>query len=302
MQRTSRRCFAFSPKKQSEVGAKKRTQVLEREPPKNDWINEHSGNKQQSRKQSDYYEPTQSASVFPTYQSERRREEQTGSQWEHLGSGVVEHMRKVYGTLATGIGIAAGASMFAMATPLVGIHPLIPGLGAMVPLLGLMYTNKHTHSQTLRAGLFAAFTGLSGVSMAPLLKIAMGISATIVPQALLITCGLFGTMTALSLVAKPGAMLRLGVPLGGGLLVLMAAGIGAAFCPVTSAWYPLLHNVYMYGGLMLFTAYVAYDTQVMIDEFEQGEDDHIRHAVNLFINAKGIFMRVLSLLMMRGDD
>ena len=93
-------------------------------------------------------------------------------------------------------------------------------------------------------------------------------------------------MTALSLMAKPGATLRWGVPLGGGLLVLMAAGIGAMFVPVTSAWYPLLHNVYMYGGLALFTAYVAYDTQKMIDEYELGEDDHLKHAVDLFIDFK----------------
>ena len=36
------------------------------------------------------------------------------------------------------------------------------------------------------------------------------------PQALMITTGLFGTMTALSLFAKPGTALRMGVPLGGG--------------------------------------------------------------------------------------
>ena len=34
---------------------------------------------------------------------------------------------QVYGTLATGIGISAGASLFSMATPLVTMHPLIPG-------------------------------------------------------------------------------------------------------------------------------------------------------------------------------
>jgi hypothetical protein len=53
-------------------------------------------------------------------------------------------------------------------------------------------------------------------------------------------------MTALSLLAKPGATLRWGVPLAGGMLVLMGAGLASMFVPVTSAWYPLLHNVYLY--------------------------------------------------------
>ena len=120
-------------------------------------------------------------------------------------------------------------------------------------------------------------------------------------QALLITTGMFGAMTGLAMFAKPGAALRYGVPLGGGLLMLMAVGIGGMFVPVTSAWYPILHNVYLYGGLTLFTLYIAYDTQKMIDEYEMGEDDHIKHATDLFIDFKIVFSRVLQLLMMSRD-
>ena len=108
-------------------------------------------------------------------------------------------------------------------------------------------------------------------------------------------------MTALSLMAKPGATLRWGVPLAGGLLVLCGVGLASFFVPVTSAWYPLLHNVSLYGGLGLFTLYVAYDTQKMIDEYEMGEDDHLKHAVDLFIDFKVIFTRVLVLLMGRDE-
>ena len=72
---------------------------------------------------------------------------------------------------------------------------------------------------------------------------------------------------------------------------------------MTSAWYPLLHNVYLYGGLSLFTLYIAYDTQKMIDEYQMGLDDHLKHAVDLFIDFKIVFSRVLQLLMLsRGDD
>ena len=37
----------------------------------------------------------------------------------------------------------------------------------------------------------------------------------------------------------------------------------------------------------------------MIDEYEMGEDDHLKHAVDLFIDFKVIFTRVLVLLMGR---
>ena len=156
------------------------------------------------------------------------------------------------------------------------------------------------------------------------------VAPAIVPQALLITTGLFGTMTALSLMAKPGSMLKLGVPLAGGAIMLMVCGIGGMFVPVTSAWcvfcsafapppsisfsdthfysfcpsfrYPLLHNIYLYGGLSIFTLYIAYDTQKMIDEYEMGIDDHIKHATDLFLDFKIVFTRVMQLLYMSNDD
>jgi len=277
---------------------KKKVEVLEKEPEQP--ASPLRGNYYEQQQQQ---QTTTPSSAFPSYvDRDRDREQQTGSQYDNLSEGTVAHMRKVYGTLTTGIGIAAGASMFAMATPLVTMHPLIPSLAAMVPLMGIMYTSKHTHGDALRSGLFAAFTGLSGVAIAPMLLFALKVSPMVVPQALLITCGIFGSMTALSLWAKPGATLRWGVPLGGGMLMLMALGMGSMFVPVTSAWYPLLHSVQLYGGLLLFTAYVAYDTQNMIDEYEMGVDDHIKHATDLFIDFKVIFTRVMSILLMTRDD
>jgi len=287
-----RRCYA-KPGSRFTNTKKKRVEVLEEEAPRQG--SSLFGSLQQQQQQS----PSMGTpgATFPSYS----QQEQQGSQWEALSTGAVGHMRKVYGTLAAGIGISAGASIFAMATPLGAMHPMIPGLAALVPLMGLMYTSKHTTSHALRVAMFAAFTGLSGVAMAPLLMMALKVNPAIVPQALILTTALFGTMTGLSMVAKPGAALRWGVPLGGGLILLMATGMASMFVPVTSAWYPLLHSVSTYGGLALFSAYVAYDTQKMIDEYEMGEDDHLKHAVDLFIDFKVIFTRILSILMLRDD-
>ena len=72
--------------------------------------------------------------------------------------------------------------------------------------------------------------------------------------------------------------------------------------PTRTRRYPLLHNVYLYGGLSLFTLYIAYDTQKMIDEYEMGVDDHIKHATDLFLDFKIVFTRVMQLLYMSRDD
>lgn len=293
---SARRCF--SSRFQSK---KKRVEVLEKEP-------EAPGSMFQKAEQQQQYQQGQQygqapSSSFPSYVgSQRREEEKQGTQWDALTDGAVQHMRKVYATLATGIGIAAGASMFSMATPLVAMHPGILGLASLVPLMGIMYTSNRTHSPALRAGLFALFTGLSGVALAPLLFFSLKLNPMLVPQALLLTTGLFGSMTALSMFAKPGSALRFGVPLAGGMFILMGCGLASFLVPVTSAWYPILHNVSMYGGLALFTLYIAYDTQKMIDEYEMGEDDHIKHATDLFLDFKMVFTRILMLLGLSSDD
>jgi len=132
--------------------------------------------------------------------------------------------------------------------------------------------------------------------MGPLLGAVASINPLIIPTALGMTAAIFGTMTALSFFAKKKSFLSLGLPLFGGTLVLLGAGIAAFMVPVTSVWYPILHNVSLYGGLALFSAYIAYDTQRIVAEFEAGHKDVIAHAVSMFINLQGIFVRLLAIL------
>ena len=42
------------------------------------------------------------------------------------------------------------------------------------------------------------------------------------------------------------------------------------------------HNVDIYGGVLLFSIYSAYDTHVMINDFKNGNCDYIGHATNFF--------------------
>lgn len=122
----ARRCYSTPRGRFTNLkpGKKKPVEVLEAErPPAHEQQQQQMG-------------VTSTSQAFPSYTA--RDDQVQGTQWDHLSAGVVEHMRKVYGTLAVGIGIAAGASMFTMATPLIGVHPLIPGLAAMVPLMGIM--------------------------------------------------------------------------------------------------------------------------------------------------------------------
>eukprot|EP00164_Ancoracysta_twista_P000582 GFYU01000771.1.p1 GENE.GFYU01000771.1~~GFYU01000771.1.p1 ORF type:complete len:366 (+),score=94.23 GFYU01000771.1:31-1128(+) len=235
------------------------------------------------------------------YDSASRREDtqQRVRQMDDISEGALAHMRKVYATMGSAFGIAAGGAMLSLTTPLGAISPLIMGLGSLAPLIGLYMTDERTSSQNMRLGLFGGFSLMSGAAMAPLLKMAAMINPWNIPLALGLTGGIFAGATAVSMFAPKGSYLKYGSALGGGALVLFGAGIAAIFTPYTSPFYPILHNVWLYGGLGIMSAFVSYDTQRTLDEYEHGERDVLKQGINMFINMKGIFVRVLSILSSR---
>ena len=66
--------------------------------------------------------------------------------------------------------------------------------------------------------------------------------------------------------------------------------------------YPVLTDISLYGGLGIFTLFVAYDTQQILDDYKNGVRDTVQHSIGLFIDFVAIFRRMLMLFMMRGDD
>jgi len=52
----------------------------------------------------------------------------------------------------------------------------------------------------------------------------------------------------------------------------------------------------LYVGLLIFAAYVAFDTQMIIARAEQGDNDYIMHAQSLFVDFIQLFVRLLVIL------
>jgi len=217
-------------------------------------------------------------------------------------AGLQNHLKNVYGVLAGTVGVASAGAVASMVTPLAAVPPFAAALGSFVPLLWLSFgTSPQTHSPAFRGTLLGAFGLMSGMAMGPLLGMATSIDPMIVPSALLATTGMFGAMSGMSLMLPKGRLLSLGGPLFGGMLGLMGVGICAYFTPVTSPWYPVLHSVHLYGGLGIFSLFIAYDTQCMIREYEAGNKDTIMAATNMFINIKIIFQQFLMIFIGRSD-
>ena len=142
---------------------------------------------------------------------------------------------------------------------------------------------------------------MSGMSIAPILGMATAIDPFIVPSALMATTGMFGVMSMGALALPQGKMSSLGVPLAGGMIGIFGISIAGMFCPVTSPWYGVLHSVSLYGGLGIFSLYIAYDTQMMIQDYKEGQRDTHTAALNMFINLKAVFTRFLIIFIGRND-
>jgi len=78
------------------------------------------------------------------------------------------------------------------------------------------------------------------------------------------TAGMVGGLSTVAVCAPSDKFLYMGGPLAMGLGLVFCANIGSAFLPRITALGAGMYSVAMYGGLILFGAFLLYDTQKII--------------------------------------
>ena len=259
--------------------------------------------------------------------SEQQRQQSVAGerQMDSLGdAGLKTFMANVYMTTGGCIGMAAVGS----ALPIIGVVPM---LNPWIPCIGMigtyMYLQMRTDERTnptKRAALLGACTMFAGMSLTPALVVYSAMDPTIAPVAFGLTCLIFGGSTAgalsehrpphapppppphpasrLSAARACGAVMPkrslmvLAPVLGGGAMLVFGVSLLSIFWPN-----PIFTNIWLYGGLLLATGMVAYDTQNAIRAYEDGDRDHVSHSLDFFMNFVMIFRRMLMLLGIRSD-
>ena len=115
------------------------------------------------------------------------------------------------------------------------------------------------NTQNKRLGCLAGFSFCQGAAIGPLVDLAIAIQPSTILTAFLGTSAVFLSFSLSALVTQRRSYMYLGGYLASAALTMAALRLGSYIIGGRSA---LAYGLELYGGLLMFSAYILYDTQV----------------------------------------
>lgn len=213
---------------------------------------------------------------------------QTIMKFNDISADVQQHLKLVYFALAmTALATAGGVFL--------GITLHLPPILGLVGSMGMMcwiYADQDKENVQKRMGLLLGFGGLQGLAIGPLISMAAMVDYTIIITALLCTMAIFSSFSLAAIISPRRSYLYLGGFLGAAMMMMCMMSLIGMFIP-TMRFYAF----HLYGGLIIFSGYVIYDTQIIIERAAQGSRDFAGHALTLFVDLIQIFVRIVMILL-----
>ena len=156
--------------------------------------------------------------------------------------------------------------------------------GSIGSLIGCAMCD-YDHAFPAKAACFSAFVGLTGMSMVPLLHI---YAMPVIYDAMIATGVTVGGLSAVAYNAPSEQFLNWGGPLALGLGGLCGVSLLSVLYPGS----PALTNIWLYGGLALFSAFLLYDTQKILHRAKtQQRYDPMWESIHVYLDAVNLFVR-----------
>ena len=191
-----------------------------------------------------------------------------------------------FGTGLAGTGVLVSMmrnSLFALN------HPWMLMFGSLGFMLGTMFTNYQAQP-ALKHLFWGGFLTTTALGMVPLIQMA---SMPIIFDALFATGLTMGGLGAVALNAPSEQFLMWGGMLGMGCAGMIGISLLSMFYPS-----PAIFNIWLYGGLVLFSAFVLYDVQKIIHNAKtRNTYDPINESLRIYLDAIMIFERFLIIFM-----
>lgn len=201
-----------------------------------------------------------------------------------------QHLIRVYTTLAVGGLIAAlGVYVFSRSQ----IATFLPMIGSVLCVVAM----PQFEDEVARLGIFGLLAFLQGLTIGGLVEFALDVDPVLPLVALFLTAIVFGAFSVAALYSEKRDMLYLGGTLYSLLGMLTIVGFLNIFLRS-----PLLSMFRLYGGFMVFCGYVCFDTQLILIKYDLGDRDYIYHAMALFVDMVGLFVRLVTILLRNHED
>ncbi|CAN8069339.1 unnamed protein product [Agarophyton chilense] len=213
-------------------------------------------------------------------------------------------IRKVYGILAAQLALTVlicAAFMYIKPLRMLAVNAngfllIVSMIGTFGSLFALL-AYKDSHPTNLQ--LLAAFTMfesfLVGSVCAQYQQSGLG---GLVLEALVITLAVFSGITLYAFVSKKDFSF-MGGALYAALIGLLVASFVNLFMGFTGNKSPFLAMLISYGGALLFSLYILYDTSMIMHHL--GPDDAIMGAIMLYLDLLNLFLYILSILSRNRD-
>ncbi|XP_012891058.1 PREDICTED: LOW QUALITY PROTEIN: growth hormone-inducible transmembrane protein-like [Dipodomys ordii] len=223
---------------------------------------------------------------------------------------VKDRIHSTYMYLAGSIGVTA-LSALAIAKSPVLMNFMLRGswvtVGAtLVAMIGagmLVQSISYHQNKGPKHLAWLLHSGVMGAVVAPLTIL----GGPLLIRAAWYTAGIVGGLSTVAMCAPSEKFLNMGAPLGVGLGLVFVASLGSMFLAPNTVAGATLYSVAMYGGLVLFSMFLLYDTQKVVKHAEgtplygQNRYDPINSMLGIYMDTLNIFMRVASMLATGGN-
>ncbi|KNA09751.1 hypothetical protein SOVF_150820 [Spinacia oleracea] len=218
-----------------------------------------------------------------------------GSSWNfnafknlsEISPAVQSHLKQVYLTLCWALVVAALGSYLHILWNFGGLLTTLACLGCMV---WIHFTPPHEEKK--RVGLLMAFAAFQGASIGPLIDLAIQIDSSLLVSAFVGCAIAFGCFSAAAMFARRREYLYLGSLLSSGMSILLWLHFASSLFGGKTA----LFTFELYFGLLLVVGYIVFNTQMIIEKAYSGDLDYVKHAMTLFVDFVGLFVRILIIL------
>ncbi|SCV67090.1 BQ2448_5736 [Microbotryum intermedium] len=213
-------------------------------------------------------------------------------------NGFAVRMMSANPWLVMGVGVAAGIGSMMGVFYTKPDSPLVSACSRPCPHSAgpdvLLDRSQHYAS-------FALFSAVQGATLAPMFFL----NPAILSRAGLYTLGAVSGLTWVGATAKSDTFLYIGGPLLAGLGVLVVSSLAPMLLPrMSMRAMSALEHVTAYGGVVLFSMFILYDTQKILAHAQLAQRgaiprDPVRESVSLILDVINLFVRIVQVLMLQ---